>query len=40
MGNFAKVSDCEHLREQYGLPEDIPDGEMPEWMQPESMESE
>ena len=34
------IMDCEHLREQYGLPEDIPDGEMPEWMQPESTESE
>ena len=34
------IMDCEHLREQYGLPEDIPDGEMPEWMRPESTESE
>ena len=30
------IMDCEHLREQYGLPEDIPDGDVPEWMQPES----
>ncbi|MDK4566836.1 hypothetical protein QG085_04805 [Kingella kingae] len=35
------IMDCQHLRDQYGLPETIPEDDMPEWLtgsdlQPES----
>ena len=30
------IMDCQHLRDQYGLPESLNDDGVPEWLQPES----
>ncbi len=34
------IMDCQHLRDQYGLPETIPEDDMPEWLSEQDLQPE